>query len=154
MAVLLPRDLLDVDLALGAELWLIESPPVATKSVSLVFPSEGLTTGVQVSNEGDALYRLREHPLLSEQAAYGDLIRCRDLGDDQLEFLEVVEASDLERVDYVLSLSLIESAGVAVVLAKVMETGGFWQRDFGGCLTIFFHTDRYDPRDGLEKVNG
>ena len=123
------------------------------KNVSLVFPSEGLTIEVGVSVESHGLYRLQEHPVFAVSAAYGDLIRCRDLGDGHLEFLAVVEGGELERVDYVLAQSVVESAGVVAVLAKVVANDGYWQRYFGGCLTVYFRADRYDPRADLENLN-
>jgi hypothetical protein len=125
---------------------------VNAKIVSLDFPSEGLTTGVAVTVEGDGLYRLQEHPLFSESAKYGDLIRCKVLGDDHLEFQEVVEASKLELSASVLAADLLDSVAVHEVLAKVMSSGGYWQRDMGGCLTVLFDPNFYDPTFDLDKA--
>lgn len=90
--------------------------------------------------------------MLAGAAAYGDLIRCRDLGQDRLEFVEVVELSGLQHVQYVLSQAAIGSEGTEAILTEVLLDGGFWQRDFGGVLSLFFRPGGFDPRAAVEAL--
>ena len=123
---------------------------MAELDASLVFPKEGVTTTVRVELEGEGLYRLREHPPFVESASYGDLVRGIELDDGSVEFVAVVERSKLVGVHGLMSREQIDSPALSAVLSRVLESGGYWQRDFGGYLSVFFDPERYDPRPELE----
>jgi len=125
---------------------------VQRRHISLVFVDDGLETAVQVLCVGDGLYRLCEQPFLSESARYGDLIRAKVIDDERLEFQGIVEPSHLTMANYLLSPSFIATDEMRRVLDEIMETKGFWQQDFGGCLAVFFDADVYDPRPEIERM--
>ena len=118
---------------------------------SLVFP-DGLTEGVIVTRESERLYWLEEQPIFSDAAQYGDLIRCSKLGENRFEFQEVVEQNSLKRYSGIFSSELLDAPEVREVLERIMSSGGYWQRDMGGCLSVFFDPRVYDPKRDLKRA--
>ncbi|OUS29457.1 hypothetical protein A9Q99_10210 [Gammaproteobacteria bacterium 45_16_T64] len=107
------------------------------KDVSIVFPGEGLTTGCEVEEIGKDLYILREHPLMSDSAMYGDTIEAVEDSPGQIRFVKVVQESDSQMYDFILTKEIVESEQFKKLKVRLSDNNIFWQNDFGGCFTCF-----------------
>ena len=102
-----------------------ELPRISGAEAIRIFESLGY---VQVRQRGS-------HVVLRKQDK-GCVIPGKEIQDDEIEFVRVIEASQYTLLDYLLTKDLIDSPSMTNVLDEVMEMGGFWQRDLGGCLCI------------------
>ena len=121
--------------------------------VRLKLPHEGVSVSVAVRPLGGGQYQLLEHPFLTAQPQYGDVISAFETGVRELLFQAVIEKSSLEMADYGLSSLSFESELLQKILRRIMESGGFWQLDLG-VLFVFFDPQIYDPRDEIKALVG
>ncbi|PWK53971.1 hypothetical protein C8D97_102363 [Pleionea mediterranea] len=122
------------------------------KNLSIVFPDEGLTTGCDVSDLGNGLYRLVEHPIMAESAMYGDTILAELESQEQIRFKKVAEKSSYKMLDYVLPKELIESQEFLELKNNLTKRNIFWQQDFGGCFMCFLTQDEESEiRNEIER---
>jgi hypothetical protein len=101
---------------------------------------------------------------------YHDVIQAEYLGASKLRFVRVARRSDLLLMSAILPLDFLGSAEVESALDWLGQRGGYWQRDFGGCLILSIpkevereFSDRWDQvidlhRRGLthpgERIDG
>ncbi|WP_020405020.1 hypothetical protein [Hahella ganghwensis] len=121
-------------------------------NISILFANEGLTTSVMVRELPDGFFKLMEHPIFSESAKYGDVVELTRTKSDKYEFVRVVESSEYLMEDFVLPLEIAESNKLTSILDKLTNSGGFWQRDFGGWLVVFYLANKYDPRRDIKSI--
>lgn len=107
------------------------------KDVSIEFPKEGLTVGCMVEFLGNDEYQLLEHPLMSESAKYGDIIKGKEKENGKITFIKVLKKSKYKMFGYILSKSLRESNGFIKLIEKLNVLGVYWQQDLGGCFVFF-----------------
>ena len=106
------------------------------------FPEESLIVSCEVEDLGNSKFKLLEHPLFATQAKYGDIILASFESKEKLKFQKVIEASDYEVLDYVLSMEISESEKFNELLNTLTEKGVFWQQDFGGVFCFFVKPDQ------------
>ncbi|MEO9886664.1 MAG: DUF4265 domain-containing protein [Balneola sp.] len=106
------------------------------------FPEESLIVSCEVEDLGNSKFKLLEHPLFATQAKYGDIILASFESKEKLKFQKVIEASDYEVLDYVLSMEISESEKFNELLNSLTEKGVFWQQDFGGVFCFFVKPDQ------------
>lgn len=41
---------------------------------------------------------------------------------------------------------------IGKILDKIGRTNGYWQRDFGGILSLYYDAELFDPRQDLETL--
>jgi hypothetical protein len=104
--------------------------------VSIRFPDEKLITCAVVTKLDDQLYRLESIPLLSEGAAFGDVIEGECLTDGSLRFRRVVQRSGYRLYSFLLPREERHSNEIRRVLGKVDSAGGHWERVCGEVLLI------------------
>lgn len=88
------------------------------------------------------MFKLLEHPIFATQAKYGDVILASFESKEKLKFQKVIEASDYEVLEYVLSKEISESEKFNELLNSLTEKGVFWQQDFGGVFCFFVKPDQ------------
>jgi len=101
------------------------------------FPEEGLTVFCEVEDLGNSKFKLLEHPICSTQAKYGDVILANFESKEKLKFQKVIDASDYEMLDFILSKEISESEKFKKLLNTMTEKDVFWQQDFGGVFCFF-----------------
>lgn len=105
--------------------------------VVMEFPDEGLSVSLPVTRVGKDLYRLDAVPYLSEVAGYADIVEAVPAEDDGLRFVRVVQRSGWSTHNFIVGRTAIkEDAALQAVLQDVLDSGGYWEAIFGGCLFI------------------
>jgi len=118
--------------------------------VVVEFPDEELSVSLPVTRVGTNLYRLDAAPHLSEAAGYADIVEAVPAEDGSLRFVRVVERSGWNTHCFVLSREAIEGEAVQAVLRDVLQSGGYWEAVFGGCLFICLPPgSTFDPASAL-----
>src|SRR5262245_60278928 len=118
--------------------------------VVIEFPDEQLRVSLPVTCVGTNLYRLDAVPYLSESAGYADIVEAVPGEDGDLRFIRVVQPSGWTTHDFILSREAIEGEAVQAVLRDVLESGGYWEALFGGCLFICLPPgSTFDPARAL-----
>ena len=112
------------------------------KDVSINFSEQGLVTGCAVLDLGDGVYKLLEHPLMSESAAYGDTIKAEYEYPEQLRFVEIIEKSDLIMIDALFPSEVVNNSKFNQFQEALSEQGIYWQLDFSGCFVCFVEPSR------------
>lgn len=102
---------------------------------SIEFPADRVTDACIVSRLGDRLYRL-EGVLLSELAAFRDVIEAEPVSESKIRFVRVAKASGWRSYSFVLPRDYLDSAKGRSVLQRVEAAGGYWERLFSGVLVI------------------
>ena len=113
------------------------------------FPEEGLTVSCEVEVLADSKFKLLEHPICATQAKYGDVILADFESKNKLKFLQVVEASELEILDFILSKEISESEKFKKLLNTLTEKDVFWQQDFGGIFCFFVKPNQVEKTKQL-----
>ena len=97
------------------------------------------------------VYRICEHPILVEdQFLFGDCVRLRKIDEKSFEFLDVTSKSDLEFVQYIVGEPVAQD--IEPILDQVSRANGYWQRDFGGVLSLYYNRTKFDPTSELDVV--
>jgi len=107
--------------------------------IVLHIDEEQLSDQVYVENKGSGFYRLLEHPVFSELVKYDDVVELKKMTDGSYTLIQVVKPSVLVKAEFVLAAKAEKTVLLTNILQKVMDTNGYWQRDFGGLLFVFFH---------------
>ncbi len=107
------------------------------------------------SRMAPGLYLLHHQPIFTELANYGDLIRAEETGADCIRYVETEMRNSLSRLGdgMILTMQQRNNPGLQAVLDRIMETGGYWQIDFGGLLTVWFDDGRYNPAQDLTELH-
>ena len=111
------------------------------KSVSILFPEEGLSTGCEVKMIEEGVYKLLEHPIMAEAAKFGDTIKAEVDSVDQICFIKVLEESNCTMFDWILPKNVLVSPEFANLKEILTENKIYWQQDFGGCFMCFIPND-------------
>lgn len=123
------------------------------RDLSIVFPDEGLVTGCEVEDLGNNQYILREHPLMSESAMYGDTIEALEDSPGQIRFVSVIKKSRAEMYDFLLTKEIISSPRFIELKKRLSKNNIFWQNDFGGCFTCFVPPEcEIDIENEINKI--
>lgn len=110
------------------------------------FPAEGVTTTATVTKIGAALYRLDFVPVLIESVKFRDIIEADEIDGKTLRFRRVVQSSDWRVYDFILGKGHRNSERTNLVLRRVEQVGGHWERVCGGWLFICLPPDvDWDP---------
>ena len=123
---------------------MIEQLPSGAAGPALVTP----LGNDQYRIEGDTLcFFVAEDPREWRRAARcGDVVEARAIDDHTLGFVKVVTRARLRRLQFLITPAVAQSSRLERVLARVMELGGYWDRVFGGIVTIHLPRDcQYDP---------
>ena len=102
----------------------------------VLFPSENATQHMEVAEVGDNRYRLESVPMVTESFSFGDIVEAEVQDDGVLRVNRLVKKSNWFAFDLVLPQPMVHSEELRLVLKRVMEFGGHWERVFGGCLFI------------------
>ena len=106
----------------------------------VLFPNaeepEGCEETIPVANEGPRQWRLLATPIMSEMATYGDVVEGEVNSDGILVVERVVKKSGLIRTCYAPGARFIESEAGRDFLRQVIDSGGRWERLFGGVLIL------------------
>ena len=115
------------------------------------FPECGVELTCLIRQVKDDIFRICEHPtFVEDQVAYGDCARMLKIDDQNYEFQEITSKSGLNFVQYFINDEIfLEIAGI---LDKTQRSKGYWQRDFGGILSLYFDAEIFDPRSDLETL--
>lgn len=115
------------------------------------FPKSGVQLNCLIRPLNDDIYRICEHPCFAEeQVGYGDCARLLNTGEQNYEFQEVTSKNSLKFVQYIINDEIfLEIEGI---LSKTVYANGYWQRDFGGILSLYFDDEKFDPRSELETL--
>ncbi len=117
----------------------------------ITFPECGVQLNCLIRHISNDIYRVCEHPTFAEdQMQFGDCAKIRKIDDQNYEFQEVTSKSDLSFVQYVINDEIMLEIGR--ILEKTVRSNGYWQRDFGGLLTLYFDAKLFDPRLDLETL--
>ncbi len=103
--------------------------------ITRVSLSDGDSEELLVTEVDFNLYRLEESSLFGE-VNYHDIIETELESDGTLRLLRVVASSGLKTVGWIAADAQLNSPGLKLLLDKVMNVGGNWERTFGGVLTI------------------
>ena len=115
----------------------------------ITFPEVGVRLNCRIRQVSDDIYRVCEHPTFAEdQMKFDDLVRIQRTDDQNYEFQEVTLKSPLTFVQYNVDEEVMLAIGK--VLDKTIRSNGYWQRDFGGILTLYYDAELFDPRLDLE----
>lgn len=107
------------------------------RNVSIVFPNEAMTTGCEVEELGKDLYILRDHPLMSDTAMYGDTIEAVEESPGKIRFVKVVKKSESKIYNFILIKEIVSSKPFKELNVFLSGNDVFWQNDFGGCFACF-----------------
>lgn len=100
------------------------------------FPNGVLIRNFEVSEVGDGLYRLEDHPWMVEGFVYKDTVRAESDSDGGLHIKEVVTPGQWTAHHYTLTRSAVDSDWLNAALKAVVDSGGAWERVFGGLLVL------------------
>jgi hypothetical protein len=89
----------------------------------------------------DGLYRVEDSSVLDESIRYGDVISATPVGELELRFLEVTQKSSFRTACCAISKKYAESPDLPILLEKVQDAGGVWERIFGGLLLVHLPQD-------------
>ena len=111
-----------------------------------MFPKEAMTTHLLMTPLGGSQYRLEETPmLLEDELFFHDVIRAKRRLGGGLQYQQLVAKSGLLVYDFILPLEFAASERLQLLLRRVGDEGGQWERVFGGILIIHL------PADALMK---
>lgn len=117
------------------------------------FPECGVQTHCLIKHVKDDIYRICDHPTFAEdQVLYGDCAKMLKVDDQEYESQQVVSKSDLKFAQYIVNDKVIPE--ITALLDKLAHSNGYWQRDFGGLLTLYFDAEVFDPISDLEVIIG
>ena len=93
---------------------------------------------------------------LRELPDYRDLVELREIGADTYQFVKVIKRARFRRYQYILSANPEKDAeAIQPLLSQVEDLDGYWERVFGGVLTIWLPKGcKYDPTDDLNRCLG
>lgn len=112
------------------------------KSYTITFPKEAMTTHLLMTPLGGSQYRLEETPVfLEDELSFHDVIRAKRRLRGGLQFQHLVDKSGLRVYEFVLSQEFAVSERLQVLLRRVEDEGGHWERVFGGILFIHLPVD-------------
>jgi hypothetical protein len=118
--------------------------------VVVEFPDEKLCISLPATFVGTNLYRLDAVPYPSEIAGYADIVEAVPAEAGRLRFVRVVQRSGWSTHSFILAREAIEGEAVQAVLRAVLESGGYWEAIFGGCLFICLPPgSTFDPERAL-----
>jgi len=117
----------------------------------IAFPESGVELNCLIRHVNDDIYRICEHPTFAEdQVLFGDLARMLKNSNEVYEFQEVVSRSKLKLVQYTINVEI--ALEIEEILDETMRSNGYWQRDFGGFLSLYYDARVFDPRSDLETI--
>ncbi len=117
----------------------------------ITFPECGVQLNCLIRHIRDDIYRVCEHPTFAEdQMRYGDRVRIRKIDDQDYEFQEVASRSGLRFAQYIINDEI--SLEIGGILDKTVRSNGYWQRDYGGILSLYYDAELFDPRLYLETL--
>jgi len=122
--------------------------------IILYLDEEDLSDEVYVEDRGSGFYRLLEHPIFSERVKYGDIVELKKMADDRYSLVRVAKPSSLVKAEFILTALAEKKPSLINILQKLMDANGYWQRDFGGLLFVFYHPEVYNPVDDILAVVG
>ena len=93
------------------------------------------------------LYRLEEHPIMSEEVNYKDVIEAR-FENEKLVFQQLYQESDLKHSNYLFSKENHESEKFENFLKQIDESSGYRTQAFGGILFVSLPKDSSFDLDG------
>jgi hypothetical protein len=93
-----------------------------------------------VTKIGEDLYRLEEHPIMSEELNYKDVIEAK-FENEKLIFQKLYQKSDLKHFNYLFSKENYNSKKFENLLKQIDESDGYWTQAFGGCLFVSLPKD-------------
>jgi hypothetical protein len=104
--------------------------------IAVSFPDD-ITEDLSLTHiEGDQ-YRVEFSSLVADpRVFYGDLIEINPTGDKSADFVRVVKRSGFRVSCRLIGQKTIESPLLQILLDKVMQFGGNWERAFGGVLIV------------------
>ena len=87
---------------------------------------------------------------------YRDLVELEEMGPGEYRFVRVLKRARFRRFQYILSSNPEnDAADIQPLLSKVEDLGGYWERVFGGVLTVWLPTGcTFDPTDDLNRCLG
>ena len=91
---------------------------------------------IPVANEGSRQWRLLATPIMSEMATYGDVVEGDVNSGGILVVERVVKRSGFVRTCRAPGARFFESELGRELLGQVIESGGHWERLFGGVLIL------------------
>lgn len=93
---------------------------------------------------------IEDEEQLQHMPHYGDIIEAEVLKPNTLKFVRVIKRANLKRYEMLISQKMAESAKQKEILSKVELEDGYWERLFGGMLTIFVpETSAFDPTEAI-----
>ena len=117
----------------------------------ITFPECGVELNCLIRHVVDDIYRICEHPTFAEdQVSFDDCAKMLNMGDQNFEFQEVTSKSNLKFAQYYINDEV--SLMIAGLLEKTVRSNGYWQTDFGGCLSVYYDAEIFDPRPDLEAL--
>lgn len=119
--------------------------------VVVEFPDETMSVSLPLTRVGTNLYRLDAVPYLSEAAGYADIVEAVPAENGGLRFVRVVRPSGWSTHSFVVGRTAVEEdAALRAVLQEVLDSGGYWEAVFGGCLFICLPPgSTFDPARAL-----
>lgn len=115
------------------------------------FPESGVQTYCLITHVKEDIYRICDHPTCAEdQVLYGDCAKMKKVGHEEYEFQQVVSKGGLTFAQYIVNDNIISK--MTALLDKLVNSNGYWQRDFGGLLTLYFDVKVFDPISDLEAI--
>ena len=121
--------------------------------VNLYIKEEELLEPVSIEKLANGYFQLLEHPIFSETVQFGDTVDLAKVTDTEYELIRIVQPSKLKKLGLVLPVEWEKEQECQNILDKVTENKGYWQRDFGGLLFIFYDPELYCPMKDFEAMN-
>jgi hypothetical protein len=126
----------------------------STLEIDVNFETEGvMANNMLLTQIGQNLYRIEETPILIESASYKDIIEAHLQPDGSLSFRRVVKKAEIKTFEFILSKELIGSERFRLLLDRVTESGGRWERVLGGCVYIHLPLEsKLDPEREIDSI--
>jgi hypothetical protein len=104
--------------------------------IAVSFPNDTTEDLLLTHVEGNH-YRVESSSWLSDpRVFYGDIIEVNPKGENSADFVRIVKRSGFRVSCCLVGQKTIESPLFQVLLNKIMQVGGNWERAFGGGLIV------------------
>jgi hypothetical protein len=114
-------------------------PDDPREPTTVEFPdSQGYAESLILEDLGDGLYVLEESPLMSEYAAWKDVVRCIPGPDGHLVCTDLIRPAGLHRERFLSSFEFLQSQNWTELQDRIMSAGGNWEQIWQGFIVLSY----------------
>ena len=122
--------------------------------IEIIFPNGSASVewlGETLTRVGENRYRFEVDPLsclyvdsereLTRLPQYQDEFEAETISENRIRFKKVLKRAPLKRYSWVIWKEIAESTKLEEFFVKISSEGGYWERIFGGIMTVYMPKD-------------